>query len=289
MEYERVIKPPPAPHRSSDSHKGTYGRLLIIAGGRGMAGAAALAGISGLRGGAGLVHLAVPESIVPVVCQFEPSYLVAGLPEDAAGFLNASARSGPLAVEIQGKDALAVGPGLGQSVEITRLIEELNHLVTLPIVFDADALNAIAKNPASLSKAAGPRILTPHPGEFSRLINLDTKTVQANREEYALVFAQRHEIILLLKGHRTIITDGERLAINETGNPGMATGGCGDVLTGLIGALLAQGMTAFDAAHLGAYLHGLAGDLAARELSQPGLIASDLPHFVARAWRTLGS
>lgn len=287
MEYERVIKPPPPPRRSSDSHKGTYGRLLIIAGGRGMAGAAALAGISGLRGGAGLVHLAVPESIVPIVCQFEPSYLVAGLPEDEEGFLNASARSGPLAREIQGKDALAVGPGIGQSNDITRLIEELNHLITAPIIFDADALNAIAKNPAGLSKAAGPRILTPHPGEFSRLINVDIKTIQANREEYAIEFAQRHEIVLLLKGHRTIITDGERLAVNETGNPGMATGGCGDVLTGLIGALLAQGMSAFDAAHLGAYLQGLAGDLAARQLSQAGLIASDLPHYLARAWRTL--
>lgn len=133
--------------------------------------------------------------------------------------------------------------------------------------------------------AAGPRILTPHPGEFARLIGSDIATVQSQRAKLAAEFAATHGVIVLLKGQGTIITDGDRVAINRTGNPGMATGGSGDVLTGLIAALLAQGMPAFQAAQVGAHLHGLAGDLAAAELSQPGLIASDLPKFLTQAWQ----
>jgi len=134
-------------------------------------------------------------------------------------------------------------------------------------------------------RAAGPRILTPHPGEFARLIGSDIATVQQQRAKLAAEFAAAHRVILVLKGQGTVVTDGDRVAINRTGNPGMATGGSGDVLTGLIAALLAQGMPAFEAAQLGAHLHGLAGDLAAAELSQPALIASDLPKFLAQAWQ----
>ena len=135
-----------------------------------------------------------------------------------------------------------------------------------------------------MGQASGPRILTPHPGEFSRLTGLAIPDIQANRIDTAVEFAARHRVILLLKGSGTVITDGSRVAINATGNSGMATGGCGDVLTGVIAALLAQGLEPFHAARLGAHLHGLAGDLAAIDLSQPGLIASDLPRYLGRAW-----
>ena len=131
------------------------------------------------------------------------------------------------------------------------------------------------------------RILTPHPGEFARLSETDTSTVQKNRETLAVKFAAEHQLVLVLKGHKTVITDGRRLALNSTGNSGMATGGTGDVLTGLITALSAQGMEPFEAAQLGVYLHGLAGDLAARSVSKPGLIASDLPRWLGEAWRKL--
>jgi ADP-dependent NAD(P)H-hydrate dehydratase len=135
-----------------------------------------------------------------------------------------------------------------------------------------------------LPAAAGPRILTPHPGEFARLTKTDIKTVQQAREEMAAEFATAHKCVVLLKGAGTVITNGRQIAVNTTGNSGMATGGSGDVLTGLIAALLAQGMPDFEAAQLAAHLHGLAGDLAAAELSQPGLIASDLPRYLAAAW-----
>ena len=159
-----------------------------------------------------------------------------------------------------------------------------------PMVVDADALNVLASSGGigTISRSAGargPRILTPHPGEFARLIGSDIATVQSQRAKLAAEFAATHGVIVVLKGQGTVITDGDRVAINRTGNPGMATGGSGDVLTGLIAALLAQGLAPFEAAQLGAHLHGLAGDLAAAELSQPGLIASDLPRFLTQAWR----
>jgi len=157
-------------------------------------------------------------------------------------------------------------------------------------VVDADALNLLAKRPELLTRADGssPRILTPHLGEFARLTGLDVSQLPQDRQRHAVEFARLHRVVLLLKGHETLITDGKRLAVNTTGNSGLATGGSGDVLTGLIVALVAQGMTAFDAAQLGAHLHGLAGDLAAEELSMPGMIASDLLHFLGRAWCELG-
>ena len=289
MEPEHVTQLPSLPPRVEESHKGSYGRVLIIAGGRGMSGAAVLAGLGALRGGAGLVYLAVPASIAPLVAGMEPSYLVATLPEDEQGLLATTPQDESLSAQLADKDALAIGPGLGQSPAIERLIIQLYRTVSAPLVFDADALNALARSRPTFARPAGPRVLTPHPGEFARLLGTDTKSVQADRERLAVDFAGRHGVVLLLKGHRTVITDGKRIAINETGNAGMASGGCGDVLTGLIAALIAQGMSPFDAAQLGAHLHGLAGDIAAERLSKPGLIASDLPRFLGEAFLVLGS
>lgn len=290
---------PSPPVRPTDAHKGTFGRVLVIGGSRGMSGAPSLAGLGALRGGAGLVYVAVPSEILPVVAAIEPSYLTIPLATDEEhGCLSADGLPG-LRKSCEGKDAVALGPGLGTSRGVTTIVTALFAELSQPMVVDADALNVLAEagssSPLTLALSPegkgdrtnrGPRILTPHPGEFARLIDSDIATVQSQRARLAAEFAAKHGVIVLLKGHGTVITDGDRVAINRTGNPGMATGGSGDVLTGLIAALLAQGMKPFDAAQLGAHLHGLAGDLAAAELSQPGMIASDLPRYLATAYRT---
>jgi NAD(P)H-hydrate epimerase len=185
---------------------------------------------------------------------------------------------------------MAIGPGWGQSADLVELARFLYTDVAVPLVIDADALNALADSPGGFPQApeSAPRIVTPHPGEFSRLTKSDTKRVQADRVSLAAAFAREKNVIVVLKGHRTVITNGEKAAVNTTGNSGMATGGTGDVLTGLITALLAQRMAPFCAAQLAAHLHGLAGDLAATELGKPGMIASDLPRYLGQAWRQTG-
>jgi NAD(P)H-hydrate epimerase len=258
--------------------------VVIVGGSRGMSGAVALAGLGALRGGAGLVFLAVPQGILPIVASIEPSYLTIPLPDESHGRISREAQL-PLAEAFSQQAAVAVGPGLGRSHELAELMQWLYTTVELPMVVDADGLNALATIPEVLTQKGAPRILTPHPGEFARLAGSDTATIQKDRENMAAEFASRHEVVLVLKGHESIITDGKRIAVNTTGNSGMATGGTGDVLTGLIAALLAQGMEAFEAAQLGAHLHGLAGDLAAKELSKPALIASDLPRYLGGAWK----
>ena len=288
MSVHHVTELPAPPAREDESHKGTYGRVLIMAGSRGMAGAAALCGLGALRGGAGLVYLAVPEGIANTVSAVEPSYLTHPLHEDRDGRLAIDPQAASLAALLEDKQALGIGPGLGQTDAVAAVVVRLYRDFTGPAVFDADALNNLSQHRDVLSQPGGPRVLTPHPGEFARLIDSDVKTVQADRETLAARFAHDHGVVLLLKGHGTIITDGKRLAVNETGNSGMATGGTGDVLTGLIAALLAQGLGVFEAAHWGAHLHGLAGDLAAQDLSKPGLIASDMARYLTHAWKRVG-
>ncbi|WLD13143.1 NAD(P)H-hydrate dehydratase [Planctellipticum variicoloris] len=283
---ELVTRLPAVPPRPVDSHKGTFGRTLIIAGSRGMSGAACLAGLGALRGGAGLVYVAVPVGIQSIVAGYEPSYLTCDLPEDGDGQLAASAFQS-LQPRLSGMSAVAIGPGLGQSPGVQHVVRHLYTTAACSLVVDADGLNALAGTSALDSFPTAARILTPHPGEFARLSGLSLEEIQSSRETVALEFARRSGTILLLKGASTVVTDGRRLAINDTGNPGMATGGCGDVLTGVIAALLAQGISPFEAAQLGAWLHGRAGDMAAEHLSCCGLIASDLPRYVARAWNEL--
>lgn len=283
------ISLPSLPARAESSHKGTFGRALIVAGSRGMSGAACLAGLGALRGGAGLVQVAVPLGILPVVAGFEPSYLTAALTEDGDGRIARDAARNILALA-ESATAVAIGPGWGQSADLQELAHLLYTTIARPLVVDADALNALARNSGGWPKPpeGAARVITPHPGEFSRLLGTDTKSVQVQREALATDFAKEHGIVVLLKGHETVITDGARAAANTTGNSGMATGGTGDVLTGLIAALLAQHVPAFEAAHIGAHLHGLAGDLAAAELSKPALVASDLPRYLGKAWLQIG-
>jgi len=269
--------------RPPDSHKNHFGLALIVGGSRGMCGAVGLAGMAALRGGAGLVRLAVPDACLATVAGFEPSCMTVGLPSDRAGRLALAAKE-QLAKLLDAATAVGCGPGLGRSLGLDVLVAWLYTHVSQPMIVDADGLNALAARPEALAHPAGARILTPHPGEFARLLGAD-RVPDERHSELAVELAGRCQAVVVLKGHRTLITDGQRQAINTTGNPGMATGGSGDVLTGLVTALVCQSVPSFDAARLGVYLHGLAGDLAAEQLSQEATIASDLVRFLPDAFK----
>jgi ADP-dependent NAD(P)H-hydrate dehydratase len=271
------------PPRSADANKGSFGRVLVIAGSRGMSGAAVLCGSSALRGGAGLVQVATPADTLPIVAAANPCYLTLPLPNDDHGRLHATAAS-----EVDGlvrhSTVVVAGPGLGQGPGVKAVVASLLAQNATPLVLDADALNVLATDLSPLQKHRRTPILTPHPGEFARLLGCDVPTVQDRRQELAVRFALEHGVVLVLKGQGTIVTNGSTVYVNTTGNPGMATGGTGDVLTGLIGALIAQGLETFAAAQLGVYLHGLAGDLARDQVGETSLIASDLLDFLPRAF-----
>lgn len=286
---QNVSALPLLPPRPADGHKGTFGHVLAVAGSRGMTGAAVLTGSAAVRGGAGLVTVACPAAVQDVVSVGNPCYLTAGLlpggqPDDYAEQAVALAEKA---------DVIAVGPGLGQHPEVRNLVRQLLLRVPdRPTVLDADGLNVLPPIPDAVRTRSAPLVLTPHPGEFARLLNTSTEQVQANRLNLAVGFAAGWNAVLLLKGHRTIVTDGARVYVNDTGNPGMATGGCGDVLTGLLAALIGQGMNGFDATVLGAWVHGRAGDHAAEAVGQTALSAVDvlthLPSALREAERNSG-
>jgi NAD(P)H-hydrate epimerase len=279
---EMVTALPTLRPRPLDSNKGDFGRVLIVAGSRGLSGAAVLCGSAAQRGGAGLVRLAVPAGILPLVAPANPCYMTAPLPEEA-GKLAAAAEQELLALA-QANDVVAAGPGLGRSPALVPLLAALLRQTNAPVVLDADGLNAFADRPEALKEHSGPLVLTPHPGEFARLVRLDTAAVQAARRALAVRFAAEHKAVVVLKGYGTLVTDGRRLYHNGTGNPGMATAGSGDVLTGLVAALLGQGLEPFAAAQLGVYLHGLAGDLARDVVGEVCLTAADLLDQLPRAF-----
>jgi NAD(P)H-hydrate epimerase len=283
---EAVTELPVLPPRAADSHKGDFGRVLVVAGSRGMSGAAALAGQGALRGGAGLVRVAVPEEILPIIASANPCYLTSPLPQDEHGRLSAAAGDA-LRELVAANDVTALGPGLGQSQAVTGLVLAVLKAAPGPLVLDADALNALQAQTQHLRGRPVPPVLTPHPGEFARLTGGQPPASPPEREEQSVRFAAEHGVVLVLKGHVTLVTDGRRLYANTTGNPGMATGGSGDVLTGLIAALLGQGLKPFAAAQLGVYLHGLAGDLARDAVGEVSLIASDLLQYLPSAFNAL--
>jgi NAD(P)H-hydrate epimerase len=247
-----------------------------------MAGAIALAGMATLRSGAGLVWLAVPDSSLEVVAAHEPCYMTIPLPCDDAGRLQGSAGD-RLTDIVSNASCVAIGPGLGRSDELVQLVHQLYVAVPRPLVLDADGLNALAAHRKGLLPAAGSRVLTPHPGEFRRLAGSQEHSLEKMREQ-ARQLALQNECVVVLKGHQTLITDGRRETLNQTGNPGMGTGGSGDVLTGIITALVCQGLGAFEAAQLGVHVHGLAGDLAAEQLGQVSMTARDLIDFLPAAF-----
>jgi NAD(P)H-hydrate epimerase len=273
---------PRLPPRKPEGHKGDYGRCLVIGGSLGMAGAVSLCGMAVLRSGAGLVRLAVPKSCAATVAGFEPSYMTAPLAEDAAGRI-AAAAAGAIFELAKTATHVAVGPGLGRSADLDTLVVRLYRELPQPAVFDADALNVLAENADALPSPGGPRVLTPHPGEYHRLNGGRKFDSRGAYQADVRTLAARWKAVVVLKGYRTFVCDGGRSYINNTGNPGMATGGTGDVLTGVIAGLMCQGLSAYDAARLGSYVHGLAGDLAAEELGPLSLIASDLLRYLPEA------
>jgi NAD(P)H-hydrate epimerase len=285
---QEISKLPKLRARAVDANKGTFGKVLIVAGSRGMAGAAILCGSAALRAGAGLVQVAAPTDVQPNVAAGNPCYMTACLPI-AMKDHGLAEDSVPIVLELaQSASALAIGPGMGRIGKVQEIIEILLVQAALPIVLDADGLNALAALPTdALSRRTYPTVLTPHPGEFARLIDRTTAEVLKDREELAVRYASERNVVLVLKGHGSLVTDGSRLYRNSTGNPGMATGGTGDVLTGVIAALIAQGLPPFDAAQLGVHVHGKAGDLAADQKGQIGLIASDVVDFLPAAFKSL--
>jgi hydroxyethylthiazole kinase-like uncharacterized protein yjeF len=263
------------PARAADSHKGDFGRVLVIAGSLGRSGAAHLAAIGALRSGAGLVTVATPRSCLPIVAAMAPEYMTEGLDETAAGTVDFGALDRVLEFKA---DVIAVGPGLGQSPGTAAFVHGLLERAGVPLILDADALNAFTGDPDRLAGRDGVDVvITPHPGEMARLLNLSVEAVQHDRLRHATEFAATHRVHVVLKGHRTIVAgpDG-RAFINLTGNSGMATGGTGDLLTGMIAAWFGQLLDAEAACKLAVYLHGTAGDLAEADEGEVALVAGDV-------------
>jgi NAD(P)H-hydrate epimerase len=285
--------------RPRDSNKGMYGHVLVVGGSLGKAGAAAMAGFSALRTGAGLVTVATPRSMLPTVAGFHPELMTELLPETDAGSISLKALE-PFQTAAENKTVLAIGPGISRHPETSEFVRTIVPDSKTPIVLDADGLNAFEGGAKDLNRkdrkdsAKGAEqdigrtlVLTPHPGEMARLTGLSIKAIQRDRWNVAKTFAKEHALILVLKGDRTIIAnpDGEAW-VNPTGNPGMATGGTGDILTGIVAGMLAQHpQCAFESVLAAVYLHGLAGDIACEHLGEQALVATDLVKALPEAFR----
>ena len=273
------------PLRPTHSHKGTYGRVFVAAASTGMTGAAALTSAGALRVGAGLVTLGAPKSLNPILEVKLTEVMTLPLPETAEGSLALEAKSHILEAVERTKSVLAIGPGLSQHPETVALVHSLIRESDTPTVIDADGINALSKsNRASLASLSPQTVLTPHPGEMARLIGSTVEALERDRIGIAQRFAETHDVTLVLKGAPTVVAGGNgEVWINSTGNAGMATGGMGDILTGLIAGLMAQKVPAFDAALLGVYLHGLAADIVAESIGMHGLMAGDVLDTIPKA------
>jgi ADP-dependent NAD(P)H-hydrate dehydratase len=267
-----IRRVPRPPRRQPDAHKGDCGTVLIVAGSEGMLGAAILAATAALRSGAGLVRVALPAALRPLLPLAQPCATTVARTPTA------------LRAAIADADSIVVGPGLGRTPAARRLVQLVLQHTEVPVVLDADALFHVSPL-GSAALADVPVVVTPHAGEAARLLGSTAADVQANRRRALADLCRTSGAICVLKGAGTLVGDGARLFQNRTGNAGLATGGTGDVLAGLLGGLLAQGMDAFDAACLAVHAHGLAGDRVARRLSPAGLIASDLPEAIAEVLR----
>jgi ADP-dependent NAD(P)H-hydrate dehydratase len=304
MEIVRDV--PKLPPRPVEGHKGTFGRVLVVAGSIGMTGAAALVGRAALRAGAGLVRVATAKSALPIVASIEPSYTTLPLPEDAAGRISSKAINAILNAAEE-NDAVAIGPGLGQSTGLRAVVETLIQQEGLRLLIDGDGLNNLSQLAGWPQKRKADLIVTPHPGEMKRLWSgLFREEMPQDRQQTATQMAQITQAVVALKGAGTVVTDGQRVYVNTTGNPGMGTAGAGDVLTGIISALMGQirathasgsqtrnyafGVPSplLDATILGVYVHGLAGDIAAARLGQVSLIATDLIDSLPEAFLKTG-
>ena len=264
------------PDRDVDAHKGDFGRIILLCGSLGYTGAAALAAMGALRCGAGLVYLGVPESIYAIEAVKLTEAIVFPLPEEN-GMLSSQAIDKIMRM-LPDMDAALIGPGLGQSEGTFAIVKTVLEQFSGPVVLDADGINVLAGHIDLLRGRTAPTVLTPHEGEFCRITGRACK----DRITDAKAFAANNEVILLLKGHRTVITDGKDCYINQTGNPGMAVGGSGDVLAGMIAALLGQGIVPLQAAACSAWLHGAAGDICEKEIGQYGMLPSDMLQVLPR-------
>jgi NAD(P)H-hydrate epimerase len=263
------------PLRARDSHKGDFGHLAVVAGSVGMAGAARLAGVAALRSGAGLVTLAVPGGIRGECAASTPEVMTVALGDGSRNLGEADLEL--LEAPLRRASAVVLGPGLGASVATATAVQRLVAEVPVPLVLDADGLNALRGDLGLIARRGGVTLLTPHPGEMARLLGISAEEVQADRIAAVRAAAARAGCVVVLKGSRSLTCDpGGRVMINTTGNPGMATAGCGDVLAGVLGALLAAGLDALSAAVLGVWVHGHAGDLAVGRYGETSLIAGDL-------------
>jgi len=290
--------------RDPEAHKGSFGHVLVVGGSLGKAGAAAMAGMAGLRAGAGLTTVACPRSVLPTVAGFMPELMTEPLEETEAGTISLRALEyGRMDALVQGKTVIALGPGIGRHSETTQFVRTLVEKFRLPMVIDADGLNAFQAATEKLDGSSHPLALTPHPGEMAGLIAGTVTDVEKDRIAVARSFAQDHKLVLVLKGHRTLtaLPDG-RIWVNHSGNPGMASGGMGDILTGMVAGLWAQGLhgkpptaeagpsPAHDAIITAVYLHGLAGDVARERQGELSLTATDLlaalPEAVRRVQAT---
>lgn len=275
------------PFRPADGHKGTFGHVLIIAGSQGFTGAPKLAALGALRSGAGLVSVATPETVYPIVAASLLEAMPHSMPATPEGSFAETALK-PVLDFARRVDAVVLGPGLSMHEETQTFVRNFVVACPNPMALDADGLNACAGHTELLSAAIAPIVLTPHPGEMARLLNSDTNGILADREATAEKAAKKWGQTVVLKGQQTLVAaHGHDTLMNTTGNSGMGTGGTGDVLSGLLGGLLAQGMEPRNAAALGVYVHGRAGDIAAKEKTGRGMIASDLAEYIPAAWAEL--
>ena len=265
--------------RPAAANKGNFGHVLVLGGSTGKAGAAAMAGMAALRAGAGLSTVATAKSVLATVAGFHPELMTEPLEETEAGSISlVSLEQGRLDALVKGKTVLAVGPGISRHPDTAAFVRGVVKKYKMQIVLDADGLNAFEDRAAELKKKAGALVITPHPGEMARLTGLTIAAVQRDRLNVARSFAREHQLIVVLKGHRTLIAQPDGTVwVNTTGNPGMATGGTGDILTGMVAGLIAQNPDRVAEAVIAAvHLHGLAGDVARESMGEHSLVATDL-------------
>lgn len=269
--------------RKSDTHKGTYGRIGILGGSPGMAGSIYLSSLASMRSGAGLCYLIAPKSISTILQIKANEQIIKSI--DCENFYYSKEIFNEILEKIEDLDVLAIGSGMGKGDGLNKLIDEIIQNTKINLVIDADGLNALSKD-LSIIETRNNIILTPHLGEFSRLTNISIDEINKDRENIAKEFAKEHKIVLVLKSNHTIVTDGNKIYINKIGNPGMATAGSGDVLTGIIASLM-KNLDSYNAAILGVYIHSLAGDIAKMKLGEESLMASDIINNIAEAIKLL--
>ena len=278
--------PTPLLRNNKKAHKNVFGHALIIAGSPNMLGASALAGLACMRSGAGLVTIAIPKSLILIIQKkIAPVIMTMGLPETRAKTISVKAIP-DLKKSLAKYQAVAIGPGLTVHPSTQNFIHKIIEASPVPLVIDADALSAVSKNLKCLVKTNIPKILTPHPGEMARLTGKPKTLIEKERTKIAREFAQKNQVTLVLKGHHTVVaSQSGQIYLNKTGNTGMATAGSGDVLTGMITAFVAQGIKTFEAAQWAVYLHGKAGDEAAKVTSKPALLATDIIECIPLAFK----